>query len=426
MEIVIFILAAILFSAYFSGMEIAFVASNRLRIELDKKQGLSGSAITSMFARNPGQFISSMLVGNNIALVVFGLLFARLIANPLMAVTESDVAILLIQTVASTIVVLIFAEFLPKLLFMMSPNFFLRGLSLPTALFYYLFYPFSRLNLTIANRLITIFSGSRAGLTHNEDQVFSRAELNHFVDLIEDGSEKDENGRSDIQIFRNALEFANVKLRECMVPRTEIEALDINSDLADLKQKFTETGHSKILIYENSIDNIIGYFEFKDLFKKPAKIGDHLRKLAIVPETMPANKLLSSFVDEKKSIALVVDEFGGTSGMVTIEDVLEEIVGDIEDEHDYYDFTEKMTANGEYLFSGRLDIDYLNEKYGLDLPERDDYETLAGLILYEHGSIPGVNEIIQTGSNISIRVVKATDTRIELVSLKSDTSEDPL
>ncbi len=416
MESILIILVAVIFSAFFSGMEIAFISSNRLMIELDKKQGAFGSKIVAMFVRKPGQFISTMLVGNNIALVVFGLIFARLIAPVLYELTGSDAATLILQTVLSTIIILFVAEFLPKNLFIISPNFFLRSLGIPAVFFYYVFYPIARFTLWISNLLIRMVAGKGRFRDENEDMVFSRAELTHFVNMAGENDLENGSETSDIRIFRNALEFPNVKLRECMVPRTEIVALDINSPVSELKQKFIDTGYSKIPIFEGSIDNIIGYFELKDLYKNPPDIQSCLRKLAIVPETMAANKLLKIFVEDKRNVALVVDEFGGTSGMVTIEDVLEEIVGDIEDEHDSYDFTEKETGPGQYIFSGRLDIDYLNERYNLNLPERDDYETLAGLVFYHHGNIPKLNDVIMVGNSV-IRVLKVSSTRLELVSL---------
>jgi CBS domain containing-hemolysin-like protein len=416
MESLLIILIAVIFSAFFSGMEIAFVSSNRLMIELDKKQGAFGSRIASLFVRNPGQFISTMLVGNNIALVVFGLLFARLIAPLLLEATGSDTATLILQTVLSTLIILFVAEFLPKNLFIISPNSFLRSLGVPAIVFYYIFYPIAKVALWISNLLIRLIAGKDKFRDEKADVVFSRAELTHFINIAGEPDKENASETSDIKIFRNALEFPNVKLRECMVPRTEIIALDINATVTELKQKFIDTGYSKILIFEGSIDNIIGYFELKDLYKNPTDIKSCLRKLAIVPETMAANKLLKIFVDDKRNVALVVDEFGGTSGMVTIEDVLEEIVGDIEDEHDSYDFTEKKTGPGQYIFSGRLDIDYLNERYYLNLPEKDDYETLAGLVFYHHGSIPKLNDVIRVGNSV-IKVLKVSSTRLELVSL---------
>jgi CBS domain containing-hemolysin-like protein len=417
MDSILIIIVAVIFSAFFSGMEIAFISANRLRIELDKKQGAFGSRLASMFIRNPGQFISTMLVGNNIALVVFGLIFSRLLTPFLITLTGSDAAVVIIQTLLATLLILMFAEFLPKNLFILSPNLLLRNLGVPALLFYYLFYPVARITLWISNFFIRIITGKGKYNEENENVVFSRSELNYFVNLVGTSDTETEAETRDMRIFRNALEFPNVKLRECMVPRTEIVAIDVNANIAELKQKFIDTGYSKIPVFENSIDNIIGYFELKDLYKNPSEIASCVRKLAIVPETMAANKLLKIFVEDKRNVALVVDEFGGTSGMVTIEDVLEEIVGDIEDEHDNYDFTEKITGPGEYLLSGRLDIDYLNERYSLDLPERDDYETLAGLIFYHHGSIPNMNDTIRIGNTV-IKVLKVTSTRLELVSLK--------
>jgi CBS domain containing-hemolysin-like protein len=270
-----------------------------------------------------------------------------------------------------------------------------------------------------SNLFIRIFFKISPGEKKQEDIIFSKVDLDHFVTHSKQIKEESEPEHHDIRIFQNALDFSNVKLRECMVPRTEIEAIEAKSSIARLKQKFVETRLSRILIYQDSIDNIIGYFELKDIFKNPLEIKSMTRKLAIVPETMPANKLLKIFVEEKKNIALVVDEFGGTSGMVTIEDVLEEIVGDIEDEHDTIDLIERELGNNEYVFSGRLEIDYLNEKYKLNLPEEDDYETLAGLILFYHGSIPRINDVIRIGSYI-FKVLRTTTTKLELVNLKVD------
>jgi CBS domain containing-hemolysin-like protein len=417
MDSIIIIVIAVLFSAYFSGMEIAFVASNKLLVELDRKQGVFGSKLNSLFLHNPGQFISTMLVGNNISLVIYGLVFTRLLSPYITELTGSDAATLTILTIVSTVIIVFIAESLPKSIFLLSPNSFLRSLSIPTGFFYFLFYPVTRATLWISHIVIRLFTGANKNSFRNENVVFSRAELFHFINNADPNGDDTGPESSDIKIFRNALEFSSVKLRECMVPRTEIVALDVQSSVKELKKRFIETGYSKILIFENSIDNIIGYFELKDLYKQPEDIRSCLRKLAIVPETMAANKLLKIFVDEKRNVALVVDEFGGTSGMVTIEDVLEEIVGDIEDEHDTAEFTEKVTAPGEYLFSGRLDIDYLNETYNLNLPELDDYETLAGLIYYYHGNIPRINDIIRIG-DVSIKVLKVTATRLELVSLK--------
>jgi CBS domain containing-hemolysin-like protein len=419
MNVILIILIAIILSAFFSGMEIAFVASNRLRIELDRKQGVFGSKIVKLFTNNPGQYIATMLIGNNFSLVIYGLVFSKILGNLLNPIIGSELLILIINTLLSTAIILFVAEFLPKTIFIISPNFFLKFLSIPTFIFYLLFYPISKFTVAASNLFIRIFFKISPGEKKQEDIIFSKVDLDHFVTHSKQIKEESEPGHRDIRIFQNALDFSNVKLRECMVPRTEIEAIEAKSSVAKLKQKFVETRLSRILIYQETIDNIIGYFELKDIFKNPSEIQSMTRKLAIVPETMPANKLLKIFVEEKKNIALVVDEFGGTSGMVTIEDVLEEIVGDIEDEHDTIDLIERELGNNEFVFSGRLEIDYLNEKYKLSLPEEDDYETLAGLILYYNGSIPRSNDVIRIG-NITIRVLRATTTKLELVNLKKE------
>jgi CBS domain containing-hemolysin-like protein len=414
---ILIIFLAIIFSAFFSGMEIAFITANKLRIELDRKQGVFGSQFIKIFNNNPGQYIATMLIGNNVGLVVYGLFFSRLLGPVLTPLIGSDLLVLILNTVISTAVILLVAEFLPKTVFKLSPNFFLKLLSMPAMFFYYLFYPVSKLTLAASNLLIRIFFGSKSDKIEQENLVFSKVDLDHFMNLSQQTTEKSEHYHHNIRIFQNALDFSHVKLRECMVPRTEIDAVESKSPVAELKERFIETGHSRILVYQNSIDNIIGYFELKNIFKDPPDIISCVRKLAIVPETMAANKLLKLFFDEKKNVALVVDEFGGTSGMVTIEDVLEEIVGDIEDEHDVNEFTEKTINDKEYVFSGRLEIDYLNEKYHLDLPEENDYETLAGMILYYHGSIPGNNDIIRI-RNFVFRVLRVTATRLELGNLK--------
>jgi CBS domain containing-hemolysin-like protein len=417
MDAILIILLAILLSAFFSGMEIAFISSNKLRLELDIKQGDFGSGILRFFAKNQGQYIATMLVGNNIALVIYGIFFSRLLSPVLTPLLGSDILVLIVNTIISTAIILFVAEFLPKNTFIIAPNFFLKTLSLPTVIFFWLFYPVSRFALLISNLIIRIFPGSKQARKQQENMVFSKVDLDHFVSLSREREESSGSERHNIKIFRNALDFSNVKLRECMVPRTEIEAVECNSPVAELKDRFIETQHSRILVYQDSIDNIIGYFELKDIFTNPPDIRSNIRKLTIVPETMSANRLLRVFVEDKKNVALVVDEFGGTSGMVTIEDVLEEIVGDIEDEHDVQELTEKMVSQNEYIFSGRLEIDYLNEKYSLSLPEEDDYETLAGMILFFHGNIPGNNDVIRI-KNIVFRMLKVTATRVEMVNMK--------
>jgi CBS domain containing-hemolysin-like protein len=417
MNLILIVLLAIILSAFFSGMEIAFVASNRLRIELDRKQGEFGSKIIKLFTDNPGQYIATMLIGNNFSLVIYGLVFSSITGQLLSPVIDSDLLILVINTILSTAIILFVAEFLPKTIFIISPNFFLKFLSVPTLFFFFLFYPISKFTLAASNIFIRIFFKIKPGERKQENLVFSKVDLDHFVNLSKQSKEESEPDHHDFRIFQNALDFSNVKLRECMVPRTEIEAIESGSSVEQLKEKFIETRLSRILIYQDTIDNIVGYFELKDIFKNPSEISSMTRKLAIVPETMPANKLLKLFVEEKKNIAVVVDEFGGTSGMVTIEDVLEEIVGDIEDEHDTTDLIEKRVSSSEYIFSGRFEIDYLNDRYHLNLPEEDDYETLAGMILFYNGSIPCINDVVRI-RNLVFKVLRASTTKLELVNLK--------
>jgi CBS domain containing-hemolysin-like protein len=412
------IFLAIIFSAFFSGMEIAFVSSNRLRIELDRKQGLFGSGIIRFFTLNPGQYISTILIGNNISLVVYGLIMSDLLSPVIHPLVKSDVITLILQTVISTAIILFVAEFLPKAVFMINPNFFLKSLSIPTFLFFVLFYPISKFTLVLSNFVIRFLFGMKTGERKQEDIVFSKVDLDHFVNQNRKNIKETEPDHHNIRIFKNALDFSNIRIRESMIPRTEIEAIEMNSSIEALKEKFIETRLSRILVYNGTIDQVTGYFELKDLFKNPPDIKTGVRKMAIVPETMPATRLLKLFVEEKKNIAVVVDEFGGTSGMITIEDIVEEIVGEIEDEHDTNELIERKISANEYVFSGRLEIDYLNDKYNLVLPEEDDYETLAGMVLYYHGSIPVVNDVIRVGSNIIIKVLRVTATRLDLLNLK--------
>jgi CBS domain containing-hemolysin-like protein len=413
------ILFAIVFSAFFSGMEIAFVSSNKLRIELDRKQGVFGSGIIRFFTIHPGQYIATMLIGNNISLVIYGLIIARLLSPLIYPLVGSDAFTLILQTIISTGIILLVAEFLPKTIFLLNPNFFLKSLSIPSLIFFLLFYPVSKTTLIISNFIIRVFFGIKTLDKRQEDVVFSKVDLDHFVNMNTQSTEEDEPERHNLKIFQNALDLSNVRIRECMIPRTEIEAIEINSSIDILREMFVETRLSRILVYQESIDHVTGYFELKDIFKNPPDIQSGIRKLVIVPETMPASKLLKQFVDEKKNIAVVVDEFGGTSGMVTIEDILEEIVGDIEDEHDINELVEKVTGPGEFVFSGRLEIDYLNEKYQLNLPEKDDYETLAGMVLFFNGSIPKNNDIIRIGNKI-IRVLRVTATRLDLLKITQE------
>jgi len=411
------ILITILLSAFFSGMEIAYVSANKLRLELDKQSDPFTSKILRFVTANGGKYIATMLVGNNIALVIYGIAFAAILEPFFKTFIESESMVLFLQTIISTLIILVISEFLPKTLFRLFPNSLLNILSVPLAFFYIVFYPITAFSIAITNVLLKRVLKTDLN-TVNKNPVFSRIDLDEFVNesdtsRIEQIEKKVE---TEIKLFKNALDFSKVKLREIMVPRTEIEMLEVGASISDLRQKFVETGYSRILFFKENIDNIIGYVHSSVLFQNPQSIEPFIKKVLIVPETMPANKLLSTFIQEHRSIAIVVDEFGGTSGMVTSEDILEEIFGEIEDEHDTRDIIEKKISDTEYIFSGRAEIDLINEKYLLDLPESEEFETLAGYILFNHESIPKINSVIRIGK-FHFKVLKASNTKIELVKL---------
>jgi CBS domain containing-hemolysin-like protein len=357
-----------------------------------------------------------MLVGNNIALVIYGLFMAKVLEPYIQNVIGSEIGILLIQTILSTLIILVTAEFLPKTFVRINPNLVLNVLAIPVFIFYILFFPIVYLIVILVNASLKKLVGTN-GFNVNKNAVFGKTDLFH---LISEGSEeaKDENSDMDeLKIFQNALEFSNVKVRDCMIPRTEIVAMEINSDIEDLKQKFIETGFSKILIYDESFDNFVGYITSKELFRNPKSIGNQIIDITFVPETMAANTLLQKLINEHTSMTLVVDEFGGISGLVTIEDIIEEIFGEIEDEHDSTELVEKQMSNSEFIFSARLEIDYINEKYKLGIQESEEYDTIAGLIFYHHESIPKMHERI-TIESLEFKILKVSKTRIELVQLK--------
>jgi len=417
MNLLLIILVTILFSAFFSGMEIAFISANRLRLEIDKKQNIVFSNLISLYTRNPAQFIATMLVGNNVALVIYGIAFAKLLEPALQIYLQSNSLVLLAQTIISTLIILATAEFLPKMLFRINPNGLLKFFTLPVAFFYFLFYPVTKITMWLSKIVLKIVLNEPTSNV-NEKVVFSRIDLDHFINKTENNNDQaSHNVDNEVKLFRNALDFSKVKLREIMVPRTEMVALDINSTVEELHQKFIETGYSRILFYDENIDNVVGYVHHSVIFTNPDSIKSNLRKVLIVPETMPASKLLSRFIQQRLSMAIVVDEFGGTSGMVTSEDILEEIFGEIEDEHDTVDLIKKQVSPDEFVFSGRLELDELNEDYNLGFPENENFETLAGFILFNHESIPKMNTVI-TIDNFRFRILKATNTKIELVHLK--------
>lgn len=416
------IIIAIILSAFFSGMETAFVSSSKLRIEIDKQTGSFGSGIIAFFSRKPDRFIVTMLIGNYLAIVVFGLFIKVSLEGAFSGLITNTSLLLPLQVIIASLIILFLAEFLPNAFFRRSPNLLLRIFSIPSALVYILFYPLTIMVLKLSDLLMRLFFGSNPE-DKDSKNIFGKVDLDDLISEVNDESQDTDLEEHDIKIFQKALDLSNIKVRACMVPRTEIAALSADSSLDDLKQAFIDTGHSNILIYEESIDKIIGHFRLRDLFNSPDNIHDALHKMTIVPESMAANKLLKLFVEQNRKLALVVDEFGGTSGIVTIEDVLEEIVGDIEDEHDSSELTEKKTGHDEYLFSGRLEVDYINETYGLSLPVSDEYETLAGLVLDRVGEIPKINTALKMGKYI-IRVVRVSETRLELISVKLSPGTD--
>jgi len=417
MNLILIIFFTILFSAFFSGMEIAFISANKLRLELDKKQNIVYSKLITLYTQNPAQFIATMLIGNNIALVIYGIAFARLL-EPVFNEYLPNSLVLLVQTLISTIIILATAEYLPKMFFRINPNGLLKFFTIPISFFYFLFYPVTRLTMGISKIVLKIFLNEEIKNV-NEKIVFSRIDLDHFVNESDNSKSVTQNKEeidNEVKLFRNALDFSKVKLREIMVPRTEMVSMDINSTVEELHQKFIETGYSRIIFYDDNIDNIVGYIHHSVIFTNPDSIKSNLRKVLIVPETMPANKLLGKFIQQRLSIAIVVDEFGGTSGMVTSEDILEEIFGEIEDEHDTVYLIEKQIAPNEFIFSGRVELDELNDKFNLEFPENENFETLAGFILFNYQSIPKINSIIDIGQ-YRFKILKASNTKIELVHL---------
>ena len=404
------------FSAFFSGMEIAFVSSNKLRFEMDRSERSITSRILSIFFHNPNNFISTMLVGNNIALVVYGILMAELIEQRfLRSLIENDFLIVLIQTIISTLIILVTGEFMRKTLFKIYPNFTLNLFAIPAFICYVVLYPISKFASACSGIILRIM-GTKVN-KEDSHKAFTKVDLYYFIQSSIQDSGDNQELETEVQIFQNALDFSSIKIRDCMVPRTEIVAIEDNASIEELKSLFIESGISKILVYKENIDNIVGYIHSSEMFRKPSDWTQSIRQLPIVPETMNANKLMQLFMQQKRSIAVVVDEFGGTAGIVAMEDLVEQIFGEIEDEHDTQSYVAKSIGNNEYVLSGRLDIEKANELLSLDLPESDDYQTIGGLILHQYQSFPKIYEIISF-DKFEFKILKVTATKIELVKLK--------
>ncbi len=411
------IIWSLIFSGLFSGLEIAFVSANKLRMEVEKKSS-SHPWLFSIY-KYPSKFISTLLLGNNISLVIYGFAAAKILRQPIInnlgSLGGNEFLILLIQTIASTFVILIISEFIPKALFSINPNKTLRFFTIPIFIIYYLFKPIVGFVNWLATGILKTFFGLKI---ENESSQLNSIELK---DLVQDIDEEDDDtvmiGEEEKEIFKNVIDFKTIKIRECLIPRTDISAVEINKDIRILKNLFISTGHSKILIYSENIDNIIGYVHSFDLFRNPENIEAVLRKIIFIPETMMAHLVLSMFINSNKSIAVVLDEFGGTSGLVSMEDIIEEIFGEIEDEHDKGKLVDKVLKENVFLFSGRVEIDHINTKYHLKLADSEEYETLAGYIIVNNGDIPAKGDKITIRDHI-FTIVKASENRVELIKME--------
>jgi CBS domain containing-hemolysin-like protein len=408
MNTVIIITVMLLFSGFFSGMEIAFLGRNRLREEIDRKQNPMFDKIADVFAHNSGNYITTILVGNNIALVIYSMSMATLLSA-----TSIDIDNPLTQTIISTIIILFIGEYIPKSIVRRNPNFYYSVLSPVIFLFYILLYPISRLTTLISYGIIRLTG--RQATPREEPTEFNRDDL---ASLVEDENiEVNDEEEEDIRLFQNALDFADLRVRDCMVQRVDIEAVDLESTtIEELTARFVESKYSRIFVWHDTIDNIIGYVNSKSLFERPSSIADMLIKPLYVAETMPLQDMLETFTKRRASIAVVIDEFGGTAGIISLEDVLEQIFGEIEDEHDVQELVENATNDKEWIFSARLEVEYLNETYDLGIAESEEYDTLAGYIIAEYGGIPHEGEEIKN-EQFEITIIRREQSRLDLVKV---------
>src|SRR5690554_2879459 len=410
MTIYIVIIISLLFSFFFSGMEIAYVSSNKIHIEIEKMQKSFVALVLKRITERPSKFITTMLVGNNVCLVVYGLFMGELLVNLL---PLHGASALLVHTIISTLIILITAEFTPKVFFQIYANTLIKFFAFPAYFFYVIFSPISEFVVWLSDSILRVFFKTEG----DDVQLrFSKIELGNYIseqmETIDDREEVD----SEIQIFQNALDFSELRSREVMVPRTEVISVELNTPISELNKLFVETGFSKILVFEESIDNLLGYVHAFELFKKPKSIKEVLRPVVLVPETMLAKDALNLLMKQRKSIAAVIDEYGGTAGIMTVEDIIEELFGEIEDEHDSVALTEEKLGENHYIFSARLEVDYLNEVYKWDLPENDAYETLGGMIVNYTEEIPEKDETVEI-NNFTFKILEVSSTKIELVEL---------
>ena len=423
MEIQLFLilLLSLIASAFSSGMEIAFVSANKLKIELDRKQGVFASGIISYFAATPKNFIAAMLIGNNVALVVFGLFMGEFLENqialsfPLFTEAIGNFGLLITQTLITTAIVLVFGEFIPKAIVSHNPNRWLIMMALPLAIWYIVMFSFAWLITQIADFVIRIASGKKS---NEGPPAFGRIDLDHYLEQATGQIDQSRAIDHEITIFQNALDFSKVKARDCMIPRNEIVAVEITDSIETLKDSFVQTRLSKILVYRDTIDHIIGYVHSYELFNTPKEIRHIIRPVSIIPEAMQANELLGLFIRQKRNMAVVVDEFGGTAGIITMEDVVEEIFGEIDDEHDKDEPSGREISRGVFQLSARMEIDYLNKKFGLRLPEDDrQYDTLGGLFIHLKGDIPEVNDSVSCETYL-LTAIEVAENRIEVIRVE--------
>ena len=414
---IVIILIMLLLSAFFSGMEIAFLNKNRLKLEIDRKQSRIFNYIAELFSRNQGQYITTILVGNNITLVVYSMCMSQLIrgvAYMLGWQTIYSQGSFLLETIIPTIIVIFIAEYIPKSIIRANPNFYYRFFAPVIYMFYLLLYPIARFTTLLSYGLLRLFG--RTPAEAEKQTEFDRTDLESLLDA--NNAESDADTEAEIKMFQNALDFADLRVRDCMVSRVDMEAVDIDeTTIESLTERFVESKYSRIFVWRDNIDNIIGYVNSKSLFTSPTSIEQVLMKVDYVAETMPLQEMLTQFIKQKSNIAVVIDEFGGTAGIISLEDVLEQIFGEIEDEHDVEDMVEKQVAENEYVFSCRLEVDYLNEKYGLNIAESEEYDTLAGYIIYRYKELPTAGTQMEF-DGLKIKILRTTRSRIELARVE--------